>query len=136
MAVRETRSGRAIATINHPGGDNSCVFSADSRLFATSGADVVRVWETATQVEIARIEHASDVRALVFSARGKYLATIGFKDVSRVWLLQPADLIDVACARLTRNLTEDEWRGYFGDKPYRPTCPNITTSTVTRAPGS
>jgi hypothetical protein len=35
------------------------------------------------------------------------------------------DLIDEACARLTRNLTPEEWRQYLGDEPYRKTCPNL-----------
>jgi hypothetical protein len=41
----------------------------------------------------------------------------------RVWLLEPKDLIDLACARVSRNLTVDEKRDYFGDEPDRPTCP-------------
>jgi hypothetical protein len=52
MAIRETPTGRAIAAINHPGGDSACAFSADSRLLATSGSDVVRVWGTVSIIAI------------------------------------------------------------------------------------
>ena len=125
VAIRQTRDGRAIASVSHPGDSSVCAFSADSRLFATAGSNVVRIWEVATQAEIARIEDAAELRELTFSPSGRYLATIGNKDISRVWLLQSADLIDVACARITRNLTRDERRDYFGDTPYHATCPNI-----------
>jgi WD40 repeat protein len=125
VAVRQTRDGRTIASVNHPGNDSICAFSADSRLLATSGSDIVRVWEVATRVETARIEGTTELQGIVFSPRGRYLASISRNDVSRVWLLEPADLIEVACRRLSRNLSRDEKRDYFGDAPYRATCPNI-----------
>jgi WD40 repeat protein len=31
--------------------------------------------------------------------------------------------VERACAVAGRNLTQDEWRDAFGDRPYRPTCP-------------
>jgi hypothetical protein len=30
-----------------------------------------------------------------------------------------------ACIRLSRNLTRDEWRTYFGSEPYGEPCPNL-----------
>jgi hypothetical protein len=33
-------------------------------------------------------------------------------------------MIAAACARLTRNLSEEEWRRYVGDEPRRKTCEN------------
>jgi hypothetical protein len=42
-----------------------------------------------------------------------------------VWLVWPEDLIAEACARLTRNLTQEEWERYLGDEPYRKTCPDL-----------
>jgi WD40 repeat protein len=32
---------------------------------------------------------------------------------------------DRACARANRNLTRAEWQKYFGDEPYRATCPGL-----------
>jgi hypothetical protein len=33
---------------------------------------------------------------------------------------------DRACARANRNLTRAEWTNYFGDEPYRATCPELS----------
>ena len=30
-----------------------------------------------------------------------------------------------ACERANRNLTRAEWQNYFGDEPYRATCPGL-----------
>jgi hypothetical protein len=57
---------------------------------------------------------------LAFSPDGKYLVT-----GNKAWLLWPDDLVAEACARLTRNLSPEEWRQYLGDEPYRKTCPGL-----------
>ncbi len=44
---------------------------------------------------------------------------------ARVWRWRDQDLIDLACSRLTRNLTKEEWKQYLPDEPYRKTCPNL-----------
>lgn len=49
--------------------------------------------------------------------------TAGDDNEARLWALWGEDLIADACARLTRNLTDKEWRQYMGeDEPYRKTC--------------
>jgi WD40 repeat protein len=65
------------------------------------------------------------VSAVAFSPDGHWLVHGGGDRLAQVWLSQPKDLIDEACARLTRNLTRSEWQQYLGDEPYRPTCPNL-----------
>jgi hypothetical protein len=60
---------------------------------------------------------------IAVSPDGKYLATADEQDVVQTWFLRPADLIDEACRRLTRDLTKDEWQQFVADGPYAPTCP-------------
>jgi hypothetical protein len=69
------------------------------------------------------------VLAAAFSPDGKWVvsgsdAPDGASGMG-VWRWQPEDLIAMACARLTRNLTPAEWQQYLGSEPYRKTCPNL-----------
>jgi len=33
------------------------------------------------------------------------------------------DLLEAACQRAPRNMTQGEWQRFMGDEPYRETCP-------------
>jgi WD40 repeat protein len=56
----------------------------------------------------------------------RWLATTGADGSVRLWPLAAADLIASTCARLTRNLTAEEWRELqVDDGPRRPTCPGL-----------
>jgi WD40 repeat protein len=117
----------------------------DGRYIATGGLDkTARIFNLATGEEIARLFHEATVLAIAFSADGRSVMTAAGKDSqtredsNRVMagplerpfivmrhLLRPDDLREEACARLTRNLTHEEWTRYIGDEPYRKTCPKL-----------
>ena len=62
---------------------------------------------------------------MAFSPDGRVLYTLTVKEnvaTLRRHLLRAEDLIAETCARLTRNLTAEEWKQYLGDTPYRKTC--------------
>ena len=63
-----------------------------------------------------------------FSSNGKYLAMGALTVGHGYGFGARAILILEACARLTRNLTRDEWRQHLGDEPYRKTCSNLAQS--------
>ena len=67
---------RIVAKLGTASG-KSCAFSPDSTQLATVGPGIVRVWDIATQTEIARIETDATVSALAFSPKNRYLATAG-----------------------------------------------------------
>ncbi len=62
---------------------------------------------------------------LAFSPNDKHMATSEADGAAYLWILWPEDLISEACTRIGRNFTEAEWQRYFGDEPYRPTCPDL-----------
>ena len=67
---------------------------------------------------------SGNVRSLSFSLDGRHLATAGADGTIRLYTVDLEELMELACSRVTRPLTEPEWRTYFGlDKPYRETCP-------------
>jgi WD40 repeat protein len=76
-------------------------------------------------VEVARISHKDNVVAVTFSPDGKYLATGSNDKTAQVQLWRREDLMAEACARLTRNLANYEWKLYLPGEPYHKTCPNL-----------
>jgi WD40 repeat protein len=118
------------ARLRHRESVRAMAFSPDGRRLATAtgnppGTGDTQLWDTATGQEISHAAYNNWVSALAFSPDGGWLVSGGGDRLAQVWLLQPKDLIDEACARLTRNLTRLEWQQYFGEASYRPTCPNL-----------
>jgi WD40 repeat protein len=68
---------------------------------------------------------AQDDHPVAHDQESRYLVTINDRNTVRVWLLRQDDLIEEACRRLPRNLSEGEWREYVGDAAYRKTCPEL-----------
>jgi WD40 repeat protein len=101
-------------------------FSEDGCWLASGHTNgTIRVWEVASGREFATIEeHHEVVRALDFGPDGR-LASASDEGTLRLWLVRPADVTAEACARLTRNLTQQEWLRYLGDEPYRRTSPEL-----------
>ena len=58
--------------------------------------------------------------------KSAYIIAGGEDYLVKLWLYRPEDLIDLACSRVTRNLTREEWTQYVGDVlPYQAVCPNL-----------
>ena len=124
-------TGKEVARFRHLGQINSIAFNADGTYLGTASSDgTSRIWEPLSGREVARLPAAA--AALAFSPDDQHLAT-GGADSAQIWVLRPEDLIKEACTRLTRNLTQDEWRQYVGNEPYSPTCENLKVGHEIRA---
>ena len=112
--------------LKHDAPVTSLAYSPDGKWLISGSQDqTARIWEIATGREVARIKFDQTVSAVAFSPDGKRLL-LGTQDgILRVWLWQDEDLVQLACSRLERNLSQIEWREYMGDRPYRPTCSNL-----------
>jgi hypothetical protein len=129
------------ARLMHDGPVIAVAFSPDGKWVVSGSSDTTaRVWDisaslreaslgdnagAATGAEVARLTHDNDVNTVAFSPDGKWVISGSGDGTARVWLWRAEDLIDLACSRLTRNLTQAEWRQYLGDEPYRKTCENL-----------
>jgi WD40 repeat protein len=93
-------------------------------LLTVSGQDV-RVWDVQGGTQLARISSPSMPEAVFFSRDGSWIKMVAADGEVHEWPVRPRDLIVESCARLTRNLTCEEWRQYLGSEPYRATCPDL-----------
>ena len=117
------------------------VLSPDSKhLLIVSEDRVLQVWNVANKNREFSLQlELGEVDEMQVSPDGKYLVIAGnlipfdpqnqsreSKPQVHFIMWQSTDLIEQACARVTRNLGEvDEWPQYLGNEPYRKTCPNI-----------
>ncbi|MCP9493906.1 MAG: AAA-like domain-containing protein [Pyrinomonadaceae bacterium MAG19_C2-C3] len=132
----------------------SVTFSTDSNYLASASDDqTARIWKLFETVEgkmtttvtrggkefrIARevmnVKHDASkstaaINAVAFGesfANNGQFCTGASDGTARLWLWQPIDLVAEACSRLTRNLSESEWRAYMLDEERTCTCDKIT----------
>lgn len=69
----------------------------------------------------------SDVLSIKFSPDGKLLAAINSKGIT-IWDMDIRSWRERACSIANRNLTTGEWKQFFGEEPYRHTCPTLANS--------
>jgi WD40 repeat protein len=129
IKVLEVSTGREVGYISF---DNfwrvdSVALSPDGQYLAMKGIEDTEeepmyIWEVSTGRAMTRITSQWHFGNLAISQR--YLA-LQVLDIVHILLWKPEDLINEACARLNRNLTQQEWRQFFPDEPYRKTCPNL-----------
>ena len=102
------------------------VASPDGLWKAEKAGRIILLKEAAHEQTLSELTHDGDVWDFAFSPDSRWLITASADHAARVWALKPNDMIDEACARLTRNLKqEEEWKQYMRGKPFRKTCPNL-----------
>jgi WD40 repeat protein/DNA-binding SARP family transcriptional activator/serine/threonine protein kinase len=129
MRVLDVETGEWVGPqrVGHDGGIFAMDWAPDGSMFATGGDDFAIVfWDPDTGAPLSKVlpsrpgdgqmspQFLPDGRTLLLTAPGGAVYTMD---------LSIEHWIDSACAIAGRNLTEDEWRDAFGDRPYRQTCP-------------
>jgi len=91
-------------------------------LIVGSTEDKIRIWNIDRR-ELVTVIDDIEVEFAKFSPDGKYLLIRGQKppelgQYEFLLLWRPQDLLDEACGRVTRNITETDWREFFGADAY------------------
>ncbi|MFD7864570.1 WD40 repeat domain-containing serine/threonine protein kinase [Streptomyces sp. NPDC059783] len=101
--------------------------SPDGRLLATvheaGTRDLIKVWDTRTgaQFGVSLTGGADEIVALSFTADGSSLVSVDKGGTFTARPLEAAGLARRLCA-VSGPLTEEEWKEYVPDVPYRKTC--------------
>ncbi len=128
--IWEARNGKELLRLRHEEAVQAVLYSHDGAVLASAGWDrTARLWDAAAGTELARLAHEDPVLAVAFSADQRQLASASGK-TGALWIWRAEDLISEICARLTRNLTVEEWEAHLGSEPYRPTCATLPAATT------
>jgi WD40 repeat protein len=65
-----------------------------------------------------------------FNQDGSRLASRHTDGSLTIWKLDLSSWQELACHRVGRNMTMAEWRQFFGEEPYRLTCPEFNANLV------
>lgn len=128
--IFDTTTGNELLLLPHTAAVVGLAVSHDGHWLATATQDgFVRVFDPMTGTQIAEINNGlPEIKVIRFSEDDRMLGVLAFgRDFvsARQYLFDAQAMIDQACSRLARNLTEYEWSQYFPDQPYRKTCPSL-----------
>jgi WD40 repeat protein len=118
-------------------------FSPNGRFLAMAGCDVFarsaeKITECRAQFEVLDLEtgrflprpfagHTRAPISLAFSPDSSVLASGDFAGDIILWDMAVTGE-ELACRQAGRNLTVAEWERYFGEEPYRATCPELAAA--------
>jgi len=128
---------KQVAQYTQNGEALSLDFSPDNKLLAIGGKEgFAYLIDLSIYQEVARIPHVIEVTSVDFSNDGAYLATVSFKatqlwDVSKIEPIYKDNLKDVACSRMTFNMSRTKWEQLFFDEPYQSICPDLPVKDST-----
>lgn len=107
---------------------DSLVFTPDSDFLISGGAGAASIWNVeqgaggGVTVDVDPLRPETSV-AVGTSDDGRTLVTFTAGTGVREWIVEPARLLEHACAVAGRNLTRQEWEDVLPARPYEATCP-------------
>jgi WD40 repeat protein len=129
VALWNFKSGRPIppALYGHTQSIASVAFRRDGKVLASGSADGdIRLWDVETHELLGTLStQQKAIKSIAFSPQKGLLASVGKDDSIVFWDVDFESWSSHACRIANRNLTPKEWATYFGNRPYRKTCPEL-----------
>ncbi|WP_328519278.1 nSTAND1 domain-containing NTPase [Kribbella sp. NBC_00359] len=115
-------------TTGHTGAGRFVRFSGDgSRLVSGAADGTLSLWDARNLELLGTVATSADTKKVAVSpsfANGRDVVTVAaFDGQTYRWDTRIGPTLDFACKMAGRNLTDEEWRQAFGDRPYGKTCP-------------
>jgi len=130
LRVMDIAADREIQTVDLHASPIAAMLSGDDKYLAVSSQDLMgRVYEVSSSPP-KEVWHrplgSNDFFPFAFTENDKYIimASASNEMVVRRLLWQQQDLIDRACAVMSRNLTSDEWKEFSSEKQPK-ACPSL-----------
>lgn len=125
FVVIDVRTGETTAgsTGRQRGLMSKVAYDSDASRFATGANDgSVRLWDARTGAPLGTVTVPGRLVWPAFRPDGTLLITTGRGEVYS-WDPSLEAAIDFACRAAGRDMTGDEWRALFGDRPFVDPCP-------------
>jgi len=123
VQVRAMPGLEIVARLLHDDDVFSGVFSKDGSTLLTASRDkTARAWDTRSWREITRVSAGDFMYRASYSPDEKFFVTASGDGQAQVWAAGLEAMVDTACRRLRRDLTQEESRQYLGAGHAAPTC--------------
>ncbi|MFN3840836.1 MAG: hypothetical protein ACK4RF_09015 [Cyclobacteriaceae bacterium] len=113
----------------HKAGVYDVEFSPDGKLLASSGADKrVQMWvlDSPEDLPVVMENNNGFVWDIAFARGSDFLIAACHESEVRIWPTDPQFLASQICPKMSRNMTQEEWKTYVGnDIEYENTCVNL-----------
>jgi WD40 repeat protein len=132
LSIIDVSSGQvrtAPATGLTPSDADAVRYSPDGSLVVSSDSTGnVSVWSGSTAEHLGSVRPSRFPSVATFLADGHTVLIVAEDGAVYTWNTRLDYAIQTACDIVRRNLTTEEWRGAFGDTPYRETCISAAAS--------
>ncbi|MFN0180241.1 MAG: WD40 repeat domain-containing protein [Gemmatimonadales bacterium] len=141
LTVLDGSSGERLQQLDgHRGPVVSVGFSPDGTLLASASSQdhAMRLWRLDLGLTVGRpvwlgVDGDS---SLAWTDGGRTVVAPHLLVGAMFYSIDPERTTQAACRLAGRNLSTQEWRQYFGESPYRPTCPSYRSAASEPSAGA